>query len=92
MAQWLGYWVEPGLGLIQIWAWVTKAQANALQSLRQTWSNVPPSWGKSNDPCGERWDGITCNGSRVTELGLSGMNVKGKIESDIVELSELRSL
>ncbi|KAM1691427.1 hypothetical protein ACFX15_032506 [Malus domestica] len=66
--------------------------ASALQSLRQTWSNVPPSWDKSNDPCEERWEGITCNGSRVTALGLSGMNVKGEIESDIAGLSELRSL
>ncbi|TQD84896.1 hypothetical protein C1H46_029509 [Malus baccata] len=66
--------------------------ASALQSLRQTWSNVPPSWDKSNDPCGERWEGITCNGLRVTALGLSGMNVKGEFESDIARLSELRSL
>ncbi|RXI01652.1 hypothetical protein DVH24_015001, partial [Malus domestica] len=66
--------------------------ASALQSLRQTWSNVPPSWDKSNDPCEERWEGITCNGSRVTALRLSGMNVKGEIEGDIAGLSELRSL
>ncbi|RXI01647.1 hypothetical protein DVH24_014996 [Malus domestica] len=66
--------------------------AIALQSLRQTWSNVPPSWDKSNDPCGERWEGITCNSSRVTALRLSGMNVKGEIEGDIAGLSELRSL
>ncbi|KAB2621740.1 leucine-rich repeat receptor-like protein kinase [Pyrus ussuriensis x Pyrus communis] len=66
--------------------------ANALQSLRQTWSNIPPSWDKSNDPCGEHWEGITCNGSRVTALELSGMNVKGKFEGDIGGLSELRSL
>ena len=26
MAQGLGYWVELGLGLIQIWAWVTRAE------------------------------------------------------------------
>ncbi|KAM1386966.1 hypothetical protein PS1_033352 [Malus domestica] len=66
--------------------------ASALQSLRQTWSNVPPSWDKSNDPCGERWEGITCNSSRVTALRLSGMNVQGEIEGDIAGLSELRSL
>ncbi|XP_050137102.1 leucine-rich repeat receptor protein kinase HPCA1-like isoform X2 [Malus sylvestris] len=66
--------------------------ASALQSLRQIWINVPPSWDKSNDPCGERWEGITCNGSRVTALGLSGMNVEGKIEGDIAGLSKLRSL
>ncbi|XP_068318984.1 leucine-rich repeat receptor protein kinase HPCA1-like [Pyrus communis] len=66
--------------------------ANALQSLRQTWSNVPPSWDNSNDPCGESWEGITCNSSRVTALGLSGMNVEGTIEGDIAGLSELISL
>ncbi|CAN6581719.1 unnamed protein product [Malus baccata var. baccata] len=66
--------------------------ASALQSLRQIWINVPPSWDKSNDPCGERWEGITCSGSRVTGLGLSGMNVEGKIDGDIAGLSELKSL
>ncbi|KAM0991809.1 hypothetical protein ACFX2I_010125 [Malus domestica] len=66
--------------------------ASALQSLKQTWSNVPPSWDKSSDPCGAQWEGVTCNDSRVTALGLSAINVKGKIEGDIGGLSELRSL
>ncbi|TQD77023.1 hypothetical protein C1H46_037469 [Malus baccata] len=66
--------------------------ASALQSLKQTWSNVPPSWDKSSDPCGAQWEGVTCNDSRVTALGLSAINVKGKIEGDIGSLSELRSL
>lgn len=62
-------------------------------SLKGAWTNLPPSWNdKSNDPCGMNWEGVTCNNSRVTALGLSAMALKGKIEGDIGGLSELRSL
>lgn len=62
-------------------------------SLKRAWTNLPPSWNdKSNDPCGMNWEGVTCNNSRVTALGLSAMALKGKIEGDIGGLSELRSL
>lgn len=29
------------------------------------------------DPCGESWKGITCKGSRVTEINLSGLQLTG---------------
>ncbi|XP_030456003.2 leucine-rich repeat receptor protein kinase HPCA1 [Syzygium oleosum] len=65
----------------------------ALQSLKSTWQNTPPSWGRSSDPCGLPWEGVTCNGnSRVTALGLSTMGIKGQLSSDIAGLTELRSL
>jgi len=66
--------------------------AAALQSLKEYWQNTPPSWEKSEDPCGAPWDGVTCNDSRVTALGLSTMSLKGKLNGDIATLSELRSL
>ncbi|KAE8731855.1 putative leucine-rich repeat receptor-like protein kinase [Hibiscus syriacus] len=65
--------------------------AAALQSLKDSWQNTPPSWDKSDDPCGA-WEGVTCNSSRVTALGLSTMDLKGKLTGDIGGLTELRSL
>ncbi|XP_021829031.1 probable leucine-rich repeat receptor-like protein kinase At5g49770 [Prunus avium] len=67
--------------------------AAVFMSLKEAWKNLPPSWNdKSNDPCGMKWEGVTCNNSRVTALGLSAMNMKGQIQGDIGGLSELRSL
>ncbi|XP_012478224.1 leucine-rich repeat receptor protein kinase HPCA1 [Gossypium raimondii] len=66
--------------------------AAALQSLKDSWQNTPPSWVKSDDPCGAPWEGVTCNSSRVTALGLSTMGLKGKLSGDIGGLTELRSL
>ncbi|XP_048319930.2 leucine-rich repeat receptor protein kinase HPCA1 isoform X1 [Ziziphus jujuba] len=67
-------------------------KAAVLRSLKENWENVPPSWKKSDDPCGTHWEGVTCNNSRVTALGLSTMSLKGKLEGDIGGLTELRSL
>lgn len=38
-----------------------------LQSLKEEWENVPPSWGGS-DPCNDPWEGIDCNNSRVISM------------------------
>ncbi|KAL6624587.1 hypothetical protein ACP70R_031908 [Stipagrostis hirtigluma subsp. patula] len=72
----------------------TNAQdAAALKSLMSKWTNVPRSWGKSNDPCGARWDGIICDSnSRVTSLNLFGMNIGGTLSDAIGSLTELRDL
>jgi len=58
------------------------------------WSNLPASWKKnSNDPCGDKWDGLICNGnSRVTSINLFGMDIKGTLSDDIGSLTELRVL
>ncbi|KAI6698766.1 hypothetical protein NL676_018885 [Syzygium grande] len=64
-----------------------------LLALKAQWQRTPPNWGKSNDPCGLPWDGVTCdNNSRVTGLKLSGMNIKGQLQSEIAGLTELTSL
>ncbi|CAH8258712.1 unnamed protein product [Arabidopsis lyrata] len=66
--------------------------AAALRSLMDQWDNTPPSWGGSDDPCGTPWEGVSCNNSRITALGLSTMGLKGRLSGDIGELAELRSL
>ncbi|KAA8517585.1 hypothetical protein F0562_017785 [Nyssa sinensis] len=66
--------------------------AATLQSLKDQWENTPPSWEKSDDPCGAPWEGVTCKNSRVTDLGLSSMGLTGKLSGDIGGLTELSSL
>ncbi|KAG8085113.1 hypothetical protein GUJ93_ZPchr0010g9338 [Zizania palustris] len=70
-----------------------RQDAAALKSLMKKWKNVPASWGKSDDPCGVRWDGILCDGnSRITTLNLFGVNIEGTLSDDIGSLTELRTL
>ncbi|WVZ90463.1 hypothetical protein U9M48_036764 [Paspalum notatum var. saurae] len=67
--------------------------AAALRSLMTKWKNLPSSWGKSNDPCGTKWDGIFCDANgRVTSLNLFGLNIRGTLGDDIGSLTELRVL
>ncbi|XP_071930692.1 leucine-rich repeat receptor protein kinase HPCA1-like isoform X2 [Coffea arabica] len=64
-----------------------------LLSLKDQWQNTPPSWGKSDDPCGFPWEGVSCNNnSRVTDLRLSAMGLSGKLSGDIGGLTELTSM
>ncbi|OQU77612.1 hypothetical protein SORBI_3009G079300 [Sorghum bicolor] len=67
--------------------------ADALRSLMNGWKNVPPRWGKSNNPCGMEWAGILCDeNGRVTSLNLFGMGMRGTLSDDIGSLTELRIL
>nr|GMC51467.1 probable leucine-rich repeat receptor-like protein kinase At5g49770 [Ipomoea batatas] len=65
----------------------------ALKSLQDGWENVPPTWEEgSSDPCGDHWEGVGCNGSKVVSLTLSSMDLSGKLSGDIEGLSELQIL
>ncbi|CAN6338049.1 unnamed protein product [Urochloa humidicola] len=67
--------------------------AAALRSVMKKWKNLPSSWGKSNDPCGAKWDGILCDGNgRVTSLNLFGLSIRGTLGDDIGSLTELTVL
>ncbi|KAG0495272.1 hypothetical protein HPP92_006266 [Vanilla planifolia] len=56
------------------------------------WANLPPSWGRSDDPCGMNWDGVVCEKSRVTVVKLSSTGIKGTLSADIGQLTGLWSL
>lgn len=57
------------------------------------WQNAPPTWGQSDDPCGDSpWEGVACNNSKVTSIKLSTMGIKGNLDADLGQLSGLQSL
>ncbi|KAL5720647.1 hypothetical protein ACHQM5_013293 [Ranunculus cassubicifolius] len=83
------------LGVELISAETDSRDGAALRSLIQQWQNLPPSWGKTDDPCGYPWEGVSCNGNRgllILLLVLTSMNIKGQLDGDIAELSELTIL
>ncbi|XP_042013454.1 leucine-rich repeat receptor protein kinase HPCA1-like [Salvia splendens] len=65
--------------------------AAVLRSLKDQWGGTPRSWGRSDDPCAA-WEGVACNNSRVTSLGLSTMGLTGTMSGDIGGLTDLISL
>lgn len=84
------------VSLIFLYCWVVDAKTDsgdleALKSLKRQWRNTPPNWVK-NDPCGRKWEGISCNDSRVTAIILSGTNLIGSLPEDILSLSKLQNL
>ncbi|KAL0463760.1 UNVERIFIED_CONTAM: protein STRUBBELIG-RECEPTOR FAMILY 7 [Sesamum latifolium] len=41
------------------------------------------------DPCGESWKGITCSGSRVTEINISGLGLSGNMGYQLDKLTSV---
>ncbi|XP_048495567.1 leucine-rich repeat receptor protein kinase HPCA1 isoform X4 [Beta vulgaris subsp. vulgaris] len=74
----------------KFWRFFTDAVA-VLKHLKTQWQNTPPNWVR-HDPCGRRWDGIFCNGPRVTAILLSGINLIGSLPEEIMLFSELKQL
>ncbi|CAL9065167.1 unnamed protein product [Musa banksii] len=66
--------------------------AAVLRSMLNQWENAPPTWGQSDDPCGTPWEGVSCDSTRVTALRLSTMGIKGTLNGDVGQLTQLQSL
>ncbi|XP_044479850.1 protein STRUBBELIG-RECEPTOR FAMILY 5-like isoform X2 [Mangifera indica] len=47
---------------------------------------------KGGDPCGDSWKGITCSGSKVTEINLSGLGLSGQMGYQLSNLKSLTTL
>ncbi|KAK1370527.1 putative leucine-rich repeat receptor-like protein kinase [Heracleum sosnowskyi] len=62
-----------------------------LNALKIEWKNTPLNW-LGSDPCGDNWEGITCNNSHVTSITLSSIGLTGQLPGDIANLPELESL
>ncbi|CAL0307915.1 unnamed protein product [Lupinus luteus] len=45
-----------------------------------------------NDPCGQSWKGITCSGSRVTEIKLPGLELSGNLGYQLQSLTSVTTL
>ncbi|XP_059640861.1 protein STRUBBELIG-RECEPTOR FAMILY 6 [Cornus florida] len=41
------------------------------------------------DPCGESWKGITCSGSRVTEIKISGLGLSGSMGYQLASMTSV---
>ncbi|XP_078444682.1 protein STRUBBELIG-RECEPTOR FAMILY 6-like [Wolffia australiana] len=81
-----------------IWAWIpapglgaTDPTDLAALSVMFTSLNSPgqlTGWtATGGDPCGQSWRGITCSGSRVTEIKLSGLGLTGSIGYQLQSLT-----
>lgn len=44
------------------------------------------------DPCGESWKGVTCSGSAVTEIKISGLELSGAMGYQLASLKSLTNL
>ncbi|KAK6119067.1 hypothetical protein DH2020_047185 [Rehmannia glutinosa] len=77
--------------ILAIFAVTDSGDLAALNALKSSWTNLPPSW-VGADPCGNNWDGINCTDTRVTSLMLAGTGVAGSGFSDISSLTGLRDL
>ncbi|KAH9624094.1 hypothetical protein KSS87_018308, partial [Heliosperma pusillum] len=76
--------------------WYGAAQTNdqdyaALKSLTGDWGNLPSSW-TGGDPCGNKWEGITCINSHISTITLSSVGLTGKLSGDLAALSDLQIL
>ncbi|KAK6118725.1 hypothetical protein DH2020_047530 [Rehmannia glutinosa] len=58
----------------------------SLNSPQQQLTNWKPSGG---DPCGESWRGITCSGSKVTEIKISGLGLTGNMGFQLDRLTSV---
>ncbi|KAG2646837.1 protein STRUBBELIG-RECEPTOR FAMILY 7-like isoform X2 [Panicum virgatum] len=68
---------------------------NALNVFYTTMNSPPQltNWVSQNgDPCGESWLGVTCSGSRVTTIKLSGMRLNGTLGYNMNQLTALVQL
>uniref|UniRef100_A0A3N7EZ97 non-specific serine/threonine protein kinase n=1 Tax=Populus trichocarpa TaxID=3694 RepID=A0A3N7EZ97_POPTR len=59
--------------------------------LKDAWENTPRNW-VGGDPCGGKWEGISCYNSRVTSITLAAVGLTGELSGDISYLSELEVL
>lgn len=47
-------------------------------------------WSSSGgDPCGQSWKGITCSGSRVTQIQLSGLGLSGNVGYQLTSMTSV---
>ncbi|KAB5574526.1 hypothetical protein DKX38_001720 [Salix brachista] len=76
---------------IQIYTETYGDDFTVMSILKDYWENTPRNW-VGADPCGGKWEGISCNNSRVISMALAGVGLIGQLSGDIPSLSELEDL
>ncbi|KAK1287579.1 Protein STRUBBELIG-RECEPTOR FAMILY 6 [Acorus calamus] len=65
---------------------------NVLYSSLNSPSQLTGWTASGGDPCGQSWKGITCSGSAVTEIKLSGLGLSGTLGYSMTSLTSLTNL
>ncbi|KAF8769575.1 hypothetical protein HU200_006166 [Digitaria exilis] len=71
------------------------ADAAALGNLYTSWNSPSQlaGWSASGgDPCGAKWQGVTCSGAGVTEIKLPGIGLDGSLGYELSNLFSLKTL
>nr|CAB3468492.1 unnamed protein product [Digitaria exilis] len=89
-------------GLVVLLALLAAAEADtdagdvtALGNLYSSWNSPAQLVGWSaggGDPCGAAWTGITCSGTAVTSIKLSGMELNGTLGYELSGLQALKTM
>ncbi|XP_066376963.1 protein STRUBBELIG-RECEPTOR FAMILY 8-like isoform X3 [Miscanthus floridulus] len=67
----------------------------ALRNLYSSWNSPAQltGWSASGgDPCGTAWTGVSCSGSAVTSIKLSGMELNGTLGYQLSSLQALKTM
>ncbi|KAH9332015.1 hypothetical protein KI387_004123, partial [Taxus chinensis] len=65
---------------------------STLRLVQSQWGNTQGLRWTGADPCSSNWVGIICDGSRVTDVFLSAMSLKGELPTEIGSLTGLQRL
>ncbi|KAH9332016.1 hypothetical protein KI387_004124, partial [Taxus chinensis] len=65
---------------------------STLRLVQSQWGNTQVLRWTGADPCSSNWVGIICDGSRVTDVLLSAMSLKGELPTEIGRLTGLQRL
>ncbi|TVU51398.1 hypothetical protein EJB05_02827 [Eragrostis curvula] len=91
LSPWLVFLLCVLMQSIVISADTDAGDAAGLSGIADSWNKRPSNW-KGIDPCGDKWTGVTCNGSRIISIRLSSFGLSGTLSGDIQSLSELQTL
>ncbi|ONI28913.1 hypothetical protein PRUPE_1G168400 [Prunus persica] len=64
--------------------------SEVMSKLAEGLKNTPEDWSTGKTYCG--WEGIKCDGNRVTSINLSSMSLSGSLPSNLNSLTQLTTL
>eukprot|EP01018_Ginkgo_biloba_P033179 Gb_09560 [translate_table: standard] len=81
--------------LVPVYGFTNQQDVSALINLYTSLKSPSQltGWNSSGtDPCGQSWQGVTCTGSAVTAIKLSGLGLTGQLGYQLTSLSSLTIL